>query len=772
MGFSLLAPLFLAGLAVVAVPIWVHLRARDRRDVLRFPSLRFFTRLPYRQARRQLLRHRFLFALRTLALILLVLAFTRPFYDGAPALALGGSGREVVIALDRSYSMAHAGTWERATSAAREAASGAPPGSRLSLVSFAQEATIEAAPSTGRQAVLDALERLAPGSGSTRFAPALRLADEILLDSTFAERQVVLVSDLQAAGWDRSTDTDAAVLSPGVELLTADVSSSRDTTANVSISSAGVRQTRDGSTMTVTARLVNRGADAIAEVPVTVTVETAEGEAGGRAEGSADLGPAESVSLRLGPIDLEARPKSPIHRLRFSGRASGKDGLGQEAGPKARFRGALPPGLARITVRLGDDSLPADNVFFATAAPRAAVPVLLIEAPDARPEASLYLRQALAVAPAAPDAAPDAPQIPGLPSARPSPAFDLRVRSATETSPEDVAAAAVVVIHDSRFPGAATGRALAEHVAGGGGLWVVLGSRSRPPDGDLASRPGGKPLERLLPGTWRDSVDPAFAERRLEGRGVGLSAIDYSHPVFEIFAGPGDGNLAAPRFYRYRPIDLDEANGAAAVARTTDGAVALAERRLGKGRVLLWASPFDNRWSDLPVQPVFLPFVHQVCRYLAGERTSPPWYRVGQALDLRALVASIGVEDAGTEGASTAIVESPAGNQREISLDAVMSLDEAGFYQVMVPGREGTRLPVAVNVDPAESDLTKLDAEAFVAASTAEATGTVGGQGAKSLSRAQRERRQGIWWFLLLAALLVLAAESLWSNGQRISSRR
>lgn len=265
MGFSLLAPLFLAGLAAVAVPILVHLSARDRRgraggpeppaapgarrlrpsstDVLRFPSLKFLTRLPYRQAKRQRLRHRSLFALRTLALILLVLAFTRPLFDGAAALA--GSGREVAIALDRSYSMTRSGTWERAIEAARAAVSGAPAGSRLSLISFAEEARVEVAPTTDRQAVLEALERLAPGSGSTRFAPALRQADEILLDSVFAERQVVLVSDLQAAGWDRTADSGAAVLSPGVELDVADLASA-DPASNVSIAGAGVRQTRDG----------------------------------------------------------------------------------------------------------------------------------------------------------------------------------------------------------------------------------------------------------------------------------------------------------------------------------------------------------------------------------------------------------------------------------------------------------------------------------------------------------------------------------------------
>ena len=115
MSVSLLAPLFLAGLIAVAVPILVHLTNRDRKDVVRFPSLKFLTRLPYRQVRRQRIQHWLLFALRTLAIVLLVAAFTRPLINGTVVgLANDDPGREVVIALDRSYSMAYGDTWERA----------------------------------------------------------------------------------------------------------------------------------------------------------------------------------------------------------------------------------------------------------------------------------------------------------------------------------------------------------------------------------------------------------------------------------------------------------------------------------------------------------------------------------------------------------------------------------------------------------------------------------------------------------------------------------
>jgi hypothetical protein len=73
---------------------------------------------------------------------------------------------------------------------------------------------------------------------------------------------------------------------------------------------------------------------------------------------------------------------------------------------------------------------------------------------------------------------------------------------------------------------------------------------------------------------------------------------------------------------------------------------------------------------------------------------------------------------------------------------------------------------VAVNVDLAESDLTTVDPEEL--ASTV--TGRVGGEreaGAlpvREIAEEDLERRQSIWWYLLVAAFLLFAAETVVSN--------
>jgi len=64
---------------------------------------------------------------------------------------------------------------------------------------------------------------------------------------------------------------------------------------------------------------------------------------------------------------------------------------------------------------------------------------------------------------------------------------------------------------------------------------------------------------------------------------------------------------------------------------TIFNAAAWLYRRVGSGRVLLWASSFDIDWNDLVLRPVFLPFVHQMARHLAAYREPEPWLTVGES---------------------------------------------------------------------------------------------------------------------------------------------
>ena len=101
--------------------------------------------------------------------------------------------------------------------------------------------------------------------------------------------------------------------------------------------------------------------------------------------------------------------------------------------------------------------------------------------------------------------------------------------------------------------------------------------------------------------------------------------------------------MTTARFFRYRPIDTGETT--TVMARYDDGNAALTERRVGEGKVLLWASTLDNFWNDLALKPVYLPFVHRVAEYLADYTPPTPWFPAGQVLNLgeqRSLLAEAG----------------------------------------------------------------------------------------------------------------------------------
>src|SRR5918999_3785084 len=135
---SFLTPLFLVALAGLAIPVLLHLIQKERKNVVQFPSLMFLRRIPYQSVQRRRIRHWLLLMLRLAALALIVLAFARPFFRSQDLGAAAASGaREVVVMLDRSYSMGYGDRWSRGVAAARSAINALGPADRGSIVLFA-----------------------------------------------------------------------------------------------------------------------------------------------------------------------------------------------------------------------------------------------------------------------------------------------------------------------------------------------------------------------------------------------------------------------------------------------------------------------------------------------------------------------------------------------------------------------------------------------------------------------------------------------------------
>src|SRR2546427_10377281 len=116
---AFLNPIFLLGAIAAGVPVLVHLVRRTRAPRIQFPSLMFLRKIEQKTIRRRKLRNLMLLLVRCAALLLLALAFARPFFTGATPVSAAGDRTSTVILIDGSDSMRYGDVFNRAEQSAR-----------------------------------------------------------------------------------------------------------------------------------------------------------------------------------------------------------------------------------------------------------------------------------------------------------------------------------------------------------------------------------------------------------------------------------------------------------------------------------------------------------------------------------------------------------------------------------------------------------------------------------------------------------------------------
>jgi hypothetical protein len=191
---GLLAPWFLAGIAAVAVPIYVHLLRRHATTPLPFSSLMFFERRTQSSIKHRRLRYLLLLSLRMLLLLLLVLLFANPFINRRAA-NMSNEKLQLLI-IDNSFSM-RAGT--RLQDARREALSvlsSRRPSDRAQVMALGSQIQVLTQPSQDAGALRAAVESLQPGDSHGNFGELARSLRS-LAESVATPIELHLFSDMQ-----------------------------------------------------------------------------------------------------------------------------------------------------------------------------------------------------------------------------------------------------------------------------------------------------------------------------------------------------------------------------------------------------------------------------------------------------------------------------------------------------------------------------------------------------------------------------------------------
>jgi hypothetical protein len=650
---TFLNPLVLFGLAAASIPLILHLLNLRKLRTIEFSSLRFLKELQKTSMRRIRVRQILLLIVRTLLVIALVIAFSRPTLHGSfAALGGGNAGSTMVVLLDDSPSMTvrdeRGSSFARAQQSAMRIADLAQEGDKVYLLPLSEVRPGAELPAARTAASFRAaVERLLPTFFTTSYAAALREAGTILATSADANREVVLITDGQATQFGvtgGAPDSTAALDARSRVFVVSSPSRRRD---NAAVGPAGV----------ITRILAGRK-------PVRLS-------AGMSNFGDAPLtGSSASVYLdgsRVAQRSVDLPSRGTVEKVfQFS--------------PARR-------GILGGHVEIEDDLYEPDNRWFYTLSVPENINILLTGPDDA----------ATGLAALALTLAGDT-----------SLAGSLSVQRSSEEGlgSIDLGKYDVVILCGVHGFGAPGARRIARFVQSGGGLMIFPGAAS------AVSLYNEQLLPALSLPRW--SSGPVT---QAPGAYLTFGKVDFGHPLFEGLFDRGSGIrkkqpvIESPRIVTALPLSAGE-RGAAVIA-LSNGWTFLADYGAGNGRVLVCAVEAGLGWSDFPMKGIFAPLLHRAVMYLASRGGEQPAFTAGEQVHLAARLRDFSDRDTysvtGPDGTTQRIVPSMQPGTGA-ALFALSPPPEPGVYTVVRDMREGERAPhavaaAAVNVDRSESDL-------------------------------------------------------------------
>lgn len=191
MGF--LAPWFLAGLAALSVPVFVHLLRKHVTIPRPVSSLMFFERGTQSSARHRRLRYLLLFALRFALLLLIVIAFANPFVRRPAANA---TDHLSLIVLDDSFSMRVGTRFADAKQQAFRLLATKPHSQKAQVMALGEQLQVLTQPIADEAELRSAIESIQPEDGRANFGELGRSV-RALAETVHAPIDVHLFSDMQ-----------------------------------------------------------------------------------------------------------------------------------------------------------------------------------------------------------------------------------------------------------------------------------------------------------------------------------------------------------------------------------------------------------------------------------------------------------------------------------------------------------------------------------------------------------------------------------------------
>jgi hypothetical protein len=715
-------------LALIAVPIIIHLLNRSRFKIERWGAMMFLRKAVQVRAQRIRLEQILLMALRCLFLAALALALARPVSNR------GGGGRDDptthVAVIDNSYSMNQGTGRENAFLKAKEAAlrlvDRMKDGDNMLVVLAGNsQKPLFPNPSFDRKFLREKIEALKPGVDQALDVP--KTLEQIywnLEQSSLPRHRVTFFTDGQAHGWKGSEPERWARVLQHRSLL-------KVKPGTYVFEQTPETRTRNLSIVKVYARAP------LVDVfrPVKFLVEVANC---GRNKENAHVEFHVDGAL-CGKRDVACGPG--ITTLEFDHSFS----------PAAAAPSWIEVGRVSwhyATARLDDDDLAFDNTYSVALEVRHAIPVLVVEGreADTRLEAEGGpLELALSSA--------NEPGQAGL--------FEVTRRTLgelQESGVQSLDAYKAVVLANVPSLSRQFQFALEQFVEKGGGLLVMLGDLA---DADFYNKWSGNG-RGLVPATLKEVQK--YGDRPYRPRfpaGVAETILD----VFDPAQPHVLGEVRVEKFWRVEPAEDATKVG------FFDEAPFLLYRHYGGGRVALWTTSPNAKWTNFPQTQDYLPLLQNLVTYLSASIQPPINLGQGETLVYSVPAAAVRATDpppaksgeaaptrvwtvVGPDGESHPVEPKEAGGRfviewQETALPGIYTVTTQGvppkYYAVSLRAGEGDLSPLA---EEARSRLPEKVVSRFV-----------GKQEELEAAMAAEEGAREWWRKLVFLALLVLCGE-------------
>ncbi|MCA9131626.1 MAG: BatA domain-containing protein [Planctomycetales bacterium] len=702
---GLLAPLYaLAALAVVG-PIVFHLIRRQPQGQIQFSSLMFLSPSPPRLTRRSRLDNLLLLLLRALAIVLIALAFARPYLRQASLLNSPLGGRHIAIVMDTSGSMQRSDVWEGSLREASRLLDSLSPDDHVALYTLAAElqpvVALEdeaiADAGTSQQVVRAALASLTPTWQRTRLATGLKALADQLSAATIqgkvdpaADNELVLITDLHS-----ESELESLQGYPWPEELRLDVRRILPTlpgNARVSLMRPSEDDAEDD---------VDSGRQE--EEVVRVRVENNANST----EQSFDLTWATASGPLAGAATSVQVPAGQVRVLPLPTR---------------------PPGGDRVMLQ--GDGWDADNQAYVIQPSSTVQQIAYVGSTPARIEDDLsyFLSQA-----------PLGTDLVRREIVKPKIGPELHgLLGQSSTEAVVVECVPDITAHASVL------RGFAER---GGTVLVCLSRPCEKPGADASF------LDSLLQVSGIGISEADNDDFAL------LSSIDFRHPVFLPFADPRFNDFGKIRFWSHRRLQLPADSDLQVVASLDDGSPLLVERAMGRGRVWLMTSGWQPAASSLGLSSKFLPILMGMLAP-SGSPSQAQWsYEVGDAIEV-AEFDNLIVTDALDRELDERHVEREANWVKVLQPGLYWLKDDNRARQIAVqlPASESRLVPLDVDV------LEQYGVPLGKVSTHVERRET---QRQKQVQ--ELEGQQRLWQWLLAAGMVLIALETLlagWSARQ------